>query len=127
MRPATGLVLLGDVAPRLRATAVTFREHAQEGIAIAYEQSAALIEEALHREGEVGLTLREAAEVSGYSADHLGRLVRHGKLRNAGRAGSPRIAPNDLPMKPGAVARRSTTSELDLTQIVRSVIDEGVG
>ena len=68
-----------DVAPRLREMAETFRGHAQESVAIAYERSAALIEEALARESDAPLTLQEAAELSGYSTDHLGRLVREGR------------------------------------------------
>lgn len=46
------------------------------------------------------LSLHRAAAESGYSADHLGRLVREGKLTNAGRANSPRIRRGDLPFKP---------------------------
>jgi len=46
------------------------------------------------------LTLREAAVLSGYSVDHLGRLVRDGRLSNAGRLHSPRIRAGDLPRRP---------------------------
>jgi hypothetical protein len=45
------------------------------------------------------LTLRQAAEVSGYSEDHLGRQVLQGKIPNAGRKGSPRIKTGDLPRR----------------------------
>lgn len=59
-------------------------------------------------EQESLLTLEEAAERSGYSRDHLGRLVREGKLPNAGRRGSPRIRVGDLPRKPpGRLAERT--------------------
>lgn len=53
-----------------------------------------------HQESEV-LTLREAAGLSGYSREHLGRLTRNGKIPNAGRPGSPGIHRADLPIKPG--------------------------
>ncbi len=53
-----------------------------------------------HQESEV-LTLREAAGLSGYSSEHLGRLTRNGKIPNAGRPGSPGIRRADLPIKPG--------------------------
>ena len=43
------------------------------------------------------LSVRRAAIESGYSADHLGRLLREGKLANAGRANAPRIRRGDLP------------------------------
>jgi len=46
------------------------------------------------------LTLREAAAMSGYSVDHLARLVRDGRLSNAGRLHSPRIRAADLPRRP---------------------------
>lgn len=49
------------------------------------------------------LNLQEAARESGYSADHLGRLLRDGKLPNAGRANAPRIRRRDLPRKPAAL------------------------
>ena len=46
------------------------------------------------------LTLREASARSGYSVDHIGRLLREGALHNAGRKGSPRIRAGELPRKP---------------------------
>ena len=47
------------------------------------------------------LTLREAAMLSGYTVDHLQRLVAAGQLENIGRKGRPRIRRGDLPVKPG--------------------------
>jgi hypothetical protein len=55
------------------------------------------------------LSLHKAATESGYSADHLGRLVREGKLANAGRVNSPRIRRGDLPFK----ARHSVASDAE--------------
>lgn len=49
------------------------------------------------------LSLPEAASRSGYSVEHLGRLVREGRLPNAGRRGAPRIRAADLPRKPPAL------------------------
>lgn len=46
------------------------------------------------------LSLTRAAAESGYSADHLGRLVREGKLANVGRPNAPRVRRADLPRKP---------------------------
>ncbi|MGH7605673.1 MAG: hypothetical protein ACRENK_16975 [Gemmatimonadaceae bacterium] len=48
------------------------------------------------------LTLAEAAEESGYSIDHLARLVRQNKIQNVGKPGSPRVRAADLPRKPAA-------------------------
>lgn len=47
------------------------------------------------------VTLAEGARRSGYSADHLQRLVADGKIPNVGRKGRPRIRVVDLPKKPG--------------------------
>ncbi|MFL5516646.1 MAG: hypothetical protein ACJ8DJ_10845, partial [Gemmatimonadales bacterium] len=35
-----------------------------------------------------------------YSVDHLARLIREGRLPNAGRHGSPRVRAADLPLRP---------------------------
>lgn len=59
---------------------------------------------ALRLSEEELLDLRQASIESGYSADHLGRLVRDGKLPNAGRRNAPRIRRADLPRRPEQVA-----------------------
>lgn len=48
------------------------------------------------------LTLADAARESGYTADHLGRLVRRGEIENVGRPHAPRIRRSDLPRKASA-------------------------
>jgi len=45
------------------------------------------------------LTLDAAACRSGYSKEHLARLVRNGTIPNAGRRGAPRIAIHDVPTR----------------------------
>ena len=45
------------------------------------------------------LSLTEAAERTGYSAEHLGRLVRQGRLPNAGRKNAPRVRLSDLTLE----------------------------
>ena len=117
-----------DLPPEWLATAKVFREHAEERVAIAYERCATHLEEALVRAGEEPLSLQEAAEESGYSADHLGRLVRDGKLPNAGRPNAPRIRRADLPSKPPRrqvpVAEPKPRRETSPRQIVQSIIEE---
>jgi hypothetical protein len=49
---------------------------------------------------ENSVSLSEAARRSGYSSEHLGRLIRAGKVFNAGRKGSPRIRLRDIPVRP---------------------------
>lgn len=70
-------------------------------------QGAALCDELLadlaslaRAEREGVLTLAEAAAESGYSTDHLGRLIRVGKIQNVGGPRRPRIRLADLPKKP---------------------------
>jgi len=53
-----------------------------------------------HRDDEV-LTLARASAESGYSVDHLGRLIREGRLPNVGRQRAPRLRRVDIPRKPG--------------------------
>lgn len=55
------------------------------------------------------LSLRAAAAESGYSIDHLSRLIREGKLSNVGRTHAPRIRRGDLPRK----TARLVASEAD--------------
>ncbi len=65
----------------------------------AIEWAASLVERALQEEAEERLTLAEAAARSGYSQDHLARLIREGRLPNAGRPHAPRIRAADLPRR----------------------------
>lgn len=46
------------------------------------------------------LNLRQASIESGYSADHLGKLVRAGKIPNVARTNAPKIRRRDLPLRP---------------------------
>ncbi len=50
------------------------------------------------------LTLSAAATRCGYSADHLGALVRDGKLPNYGKKNAPRVKLSELPRKAGLTA-----------------------
>lgn len=119
-----------DLPPEWRTLANSFREHAEEPLARAYERCADQLESALAESAEEPLTLSEAAEQSGYSPDHLGRMVREGKIRNAGRPNAPRIARGDLPVKPKtripAMAATATNGHTTNAQVVQSIIDEGI-
>lgn len=54
---------------------------------------------ALMRAGDELLSLSRAAKESGYSADHLSRMVREGRIPNSGRRSKPLIRRKDLPVK----------------------------
>jgi len=93
---------------------------------------AALLEEVLHDFDAATsdyqaqpLTLGNAARESGYSADYLGRLVREGRIPNAGRPNAPKIRRSDLPRKASSLRCRDPFHHLDPTtpgQIARSVV-----
>ena len=119
-----GTTVLTDLPATWRDKAGIFRDHAEEPLARAYEACAGELEQALAEDSQAPLTLSEAAEASGYSADHLGRMVRQGKIPNAGRRGAPRIRRADLHGRPG-LARQHEGPQVDRTQIVRSAINEG--
>ncbi|MHB1863402.1 MAG: hypothetical protein ACYCVL_10570 [Gemmatimonadaceae bacterium] len=62
------------------------------------------LEDVLRGADEEPLTLEQAANESGYSADHLRKCVADGTVPNAGAKGRPRIRRADLPRKPGRSA-----------------------
>jgi hypothetical protein len=77
--------------------------------------------ELIKSEKDVLLTLTLASQLSGYSADHLGRMVGDGKLTNYGRKGSPKLRLGDLPKKPRAVVAANSggyTPNADARSIV---------
>ena len=93
--------------------------------AAAFEHAAAELESALRAADADLLTLKEAAQESGYSADHLGRLIRDGVVPNAGRRHAPRIRRADLPRKAATLAATANAPHLlgaSATQVARSLI-----
>jgi hypothetical protein len=77
-------------------------------------------------DGDELLTLEEASARSGYSADHLARLIRRGVIPNGGRLHAPRIRAGDLPRKAGVSRGDTRCSIISSTraQIARSVRDQ---
>lgn len=78
---------------------------------------AKLINEMLHHIQELFtsehgfiLSLEAAALRSGYSKEHLARLIRQGKIPNAGRRGTPRIRVEDLPRRRSNLGRQPEPS-----------------
>lgn len=81
-------------------------------------------------EMEAALNLQEAAAESGYSPDHLGALIRQGKIPNAGRPKAPRIRRQDLPRKTSRLRPSPPTFRLlgaTPGQIARAVVDSTKG
>jgi hypothetical protein len=100
--------------PELSQLSAQWRERAHdlrkwaaaESAAAALETAASELDAVLSAQGAQLLSLRDAAELSGYSDDHLGRLIRTGKIPNAGRTHAPKIRRADLPLRPSRIARR---------------------
>lgn len=75
-----------------------------------WEAAAEELERALQEAAGEVLNLQQAAAESGYTADYLGRLVREGKIPNAGRKHAPKIRRQDLPRK--ATRRREENDDV---------------
>lgn len=110
------------LAAQWRAQAEGMRRYGAVQSADALVQAAAELHGAIAEHESQTLTLPQASERSGYSADHLGRLIREGKLRNAGRENAPRIRLADLPLKATALRTAGDGAMLDRAQIARSVV-----
>ena len=75
------------------------RRYAPE-VAVAWEDAAAELEEYDREHAQTILTRMQAAEESGYTPDHISRLIKDGKIENVGKKGAPRARRGDLPRKP---------------------------
>jgi hypothetical protein len=84
-----------------RVAADRLRHYAAAGHAQLLEICADELDAALRARGAELLNLEQAAAASGFSADHLGREVRAGRIPNYGRPRAPRVRRADLPRKPG--------------------------
>jgi hypothetical protein len=127
----TGLNPQGDLNQPARLNAIAARWawrleewrrlHATvDGAAIASEVLADL-EQVAAESARESLTLSDAARVSGYSPDHLARLVREGKLANHGRKGAPRFLRADLPIRPGKSVAAVSSRAYDPNTDARSL------
>ena len=78
-------------------------------------------------DGNAELTLSEAAGLSGYSHEHLGRLVREGKIPNAGKPGAPRIRRADVPRQPASALASSRSRTYDPSADARKLLSRQRG
>lgn len=67
------------------------------------------------------LTLTEAEKRTGRSRDHIGKLVRQGKIPNAGRKHAPRVRYRDLIARIKPKLAASKTKGYDLASDARSL------
>ena len=100
---ADAIPLPADLPAAFKAIAADAREYtADERAAAIWERAAEMVEESLRRSGLARLKLPQAALESGYTRDHLRRLIDDGKIPNASVAdGSKAILRMHLPRKPG--------------------------
>lgn len=95
------LSFLDSLVKRWREDAKRLREYGAEGPAQACEKHAQALKDHVRQYQEEALPPNQAAEESGYTADHIRRLIRQGTLPNAGDASEPRVRRRHLPRKPG--------------------------
>ena len=97
-----------DLPKLWRQRAADLRQYGAEGQAKTLERAADELDAALRREADDVLTPQQAAEASGYSAEHIRRIIRQQPHLNCGRSGKPAIRRRDLPVRAGALARRAS-------------------
>jgi hypothetical protein len=93
---------------RLRAE--PFADHHCDAVAAVYNRLASEVEAELRAWDSGALPIRDAAAESGYSAEHLRRLARGGKLlseRGEGAKSHLRVRRESLPAKTERAARRT--------------------
>ncbi len=113
-----------DLPAAFQEAAAIAREYAaDERAAASWERAAEMAEQSLRRSGLELLTLQQAAAESGYSRDHLRRLIDEGTIPNASGADASRtILRKDLPKKPGhGVAAVRPTVASSRVQAARAV------
>ncbi len=90
------LLTAADLPTTWRERAAYLEQFGDPTSAKLWRLAAVELEQALKAHGAETLSLTEAAAISGYTADHLGSLIRQGKLPNAGRPNAPRIRGSPL-------------------------------
>jgi hypothetical protein len=83
------------------------RLHASVDGALLCEEFIVELQELIESRRSATLTLSEASELTGYSRDHLSRLMRQGLLTNVGKKNKPRLVAGELPKRVKPVAAQS--------------------
>jgi multidrug efflux pump subunit AcrA (membrane-fusion protein) len=114
---------LDELRARWRARREEFaRFHATIEGATLCDELLAEFDSALQALDDEVLTLRDAAAVSGYTADHLARLIRQGRLPNAGRRRAPLVRRRDIPIKATRPSRRTDAASYNPRSDARSLV-----
>ncbi len=113
---------LADLAERWRDEAVVLRRCGHERTATLCETHATEVEQAWRAYLFEPLSIKQAAEETGYSESRLYSLVEGGAVNNAGKPGGPLVRRADLPRKAGMHARASFS--VDRVAIVDAALSE---
>ena len=115
--PSAVNLFISRLTTRWRAEAEILHRRGADEQAAVLESCASDLEQEGRLFSLEALTLQQAAEESRYSYSALEKMVRSGRVPNAGLAGLPRIRRGDLPKKPGS-SREPREGEPDLAQLV---------
>lgn len=91
-----------DHAPliaRWRRCAAALQRYGPEAAAVLEDVADELEAFDCQHAGET-LTLLQASVASGYSRDHISRMISEKRIKNVGRKGKPLVRRSDLPRKP---------------------------
>jgi hypothetical protein len=116
-----------DLPSFWRHRSQVLKECSAEPQAKVLEMCAEQLELSLNYRDEELVSLTEAARAKGYTPDHIGRLVRQGKLKDYGRPKAPRVRLSELPRKPGTLPSVSRTTHLvgaTTRQVARAIAME---
>jgi hypothetical protein len=91
-------------------------------VAATRERCASELETCLHKHDNEALSVNQAANESGYSAEYLRRVLRDTPTLNAGRAGKPLILRRDLPRKPAAALVGTGPKPYDVNADAQSLV-----
>lgn len=119
------LKTISGLSEAWRERADQFQEHRADGVAFTYRKCAEELEAEMRISNLRTVSLKEAAEITGYNADHLRRMVREGRLPNVGETGSLRFCIRDLPRKPSSAGGRGPSSARSASEIIREVVEDG--
>jgi hypothetical protein len=112
---------IAALAARWREDAELLEAYGDERGAAACRLHAGQLEAAVREAADAPLTLAEAAQESGYSAERLRHMLSAGDLPQAGRKGAPRVRRADLPRK----KLRADGAAFDAAAVARRLITPG--
>lgn len=114
---------VGQLPARWRTKASGLAPYS-EAAARAFNEAADELERELEQDAGELLNLTQAAQVTGFNPETLGRKIRRGEIPNLGRPGAPRVRRADLPRKTPTIARRRHAS-YDVDADARALLAAG--